>query len=771
MIDFFVYFKIIIFFSILTITGITVLKRFVADNHFQVIFFAGLLFGFGLYIFLLNCLSYIIKGTSAFYIALIIQIFSALWIHYRIKTSKLDFPRGKGLFYLFLSVLFWSIFLYQIAAHSIIDGADSTIYYSLAARFIRGDYPIHYPSQPDFIALNHIGGPQLLGATRALTAAPYSFIHAFLAFIFLISVSQILTWIFYKKVSGLFELFTASLPAVAGIITLGSLMLAFPITLQLPHFSDSLLKWLSNLPTLAQSLEPYGAPFDLDTLILFIHRFLALSLFISTLPMLLFPKNKFTLIPLGIIIAAIALVDESVLLVVFIPILIITFFTILRKSIKNWFLFAFLITILISTQGSIITETLLNRYHEGSSVLFFPKDGIKESESYRSYRLFQQDSRLFDNGSFLPFVWFHPAVYLQIFFLLIIALKISLNSQTKPEKKILLWLILLSSIVSLIAYHGIVPRGYTHPNGNRLLALSFYFSGLGIVFCISWLLEKKIKNRLFNLVIKTLIIWILLTSIFPPLIHLFPRKVENFFRITKEIPNPILEWIRININKDQRILALLDTNPILLADMLIAKETGSLTPIWGPKIRSYDSFDMSPIYIDLYYTLNPETLKILGVNYILTNNLYRSTLHNQRQADISNFSFFKPVFVMQNDIVIYEVLDDYLKSEQNIDGTFIQLEKIAPLAGKYFIDYPPNITENVFRILRLLFNNREIYCNRQGAFYNSRIDIDLNNCKNPIEKYDYLLLGASVDPQTVCHCNTTLLWKGFKNGVNFWKTN
>ena len=109
-------------------------------------------------------------------------------------------------------------------------------------------------------------------------------------------------------------------------------------------------------------------------------------------------------------------------------------------------------------------------------------------------------------------------------------------------------------------------------------------------------------------------------------------------------------------------------------------------------------------------------------------------------------------------------------STEDLDGTFTQLVRTAPLGGTYYLDYPPNITENVFRILRLLFYNRNLYCDRGGAFYNSRIDIDIDNCKENATIYNYLLLGNAQDPQTICNgCKAILLWQGLGNGVKFWE--
>lgn len=762
MLDFLAYIKVIILFSALAISGTIILRRFIRNNHPQLVIPAGVIFGIGLFIFLINLLAHIIKGIPSFYVVILLQIAIALWVHFKIPVQKFDYPKGKFLIYLLLSFSFWVIFLYQITAHSIIDGADSTIYYSLAARFVRGDYPIHTPWQPDYIAYNHIGGPQFLAAAKALTGAPFYFLHAFLAFITLLSVSQILTWLFVRNINSLFGFFLISLPAITGIITLGSFMLAFPVSLHIPQFY--------NLPTLNQSFEVYGSAANLDALVLFLHRFLSTSLLIALLVPILFPKNRFTVVILSLLIATIALVDESVFIVSIIPFLIATYFTVFKKSIKACLIFSVLLILLVSAQGGVITESLLNRYGESSSILFFPKDGVRKTENYRSYRLYQQETRIFDNASYLPLQWLHPAIYLQILLLFILTLKFWKSSDLH-NRKILLWILFATSLISLVAYHGIVPKGYTHPNGNRFLTLAFYLSGLGIAFFISWFFEIKLKGKLLPFFIKGLVVWILITSIIPPFAQFFPRKKDNFLKINKSTPNPIFEWIKNNIDKDRRILALVDTNPIPASNLTLVTEAGASTPIWAPNIRVHDSFDMSPTYADFYYTLNPQIFKLLRVNYILTSNQYRSSLPQKRQIDLTNPDFFKPVFTnLGTDIIIYEMQENFLTEGKNLEGTFTQLAGIAPLDGTYYIDYPPNISENVFRALRLLLYNRNVYCNRQGGFYNQRIDIEIDKCNEGAQKYDYLVLGDTVNPETICHCKTTLIWAGLGNGVKFWKT-
>lgn len=775
-----VFFLFLVFFS-----GITIIRRATSDDRAQILIPSGSLFGIGLYIFLINATSHIIKGLPSFYLSLVIQIAWALWCHYKFPIPKLDFPKGGLKVFWIVSLILWTIFLYKITAHSIIDGGDSLIYYSLASRFARGDYPIHFPSQPAYVAYNHIGGPEFLGATKAITGAPLNFLHAFLAFISLLSISQILTWLVTKSEKiNIKNALLVSLPAIIGIITLGSFMLAWPVNLQFPNFEAGILNWLKHLPTLNISFETYGSPTELDALILFLHRFLAICLFIAFLPTLTSPRlHKITTVVMLIFLASIALVDESVFLITLPAVLFISFFYVFKKSVKLWGLFTILIVFIVSLQGGIITETILNRYKEGSNLLFFPKDGSTPSEKYRSYRLYQQDNRFFEGSQYSPLVWFHPAIYLQLIILFLFTLTFFRKTDQQLQKsKALIWLLLIAGTVSFIAFHGLIPKGYTHPNGNRFLALAYYFSGLGLGYLIIQFLSAKFLSKPLNILLKSLIIFCLLVSVIPPFVALFPRKKDNWFFIRPPSTIPIFEWIQNNIELDKSIILLVDPDPRPVSNTIFASAYGVLTPLWPSKPRVHDSFDMSPTYADLYFTLNPNSIKDLGIDYIVVNSFFLSSLPKSRLSDLANINFFLPLYTSTtNDVGIYKIQNRYLTEGQNLDGTFDQLQKIAPKAGTYYIDYPPNITENMFRALRLLINDREIYYNPAGAFYNQRIDIDLKDVRSYTQEivdenylknrnYDFLLLGTNVDPQTICRCKATLLWSGLGNGVKFWKT-
>jgi len=179
---------------------------------------------------------------------------------------------------------------------------------------------------------------------------------------------------------------------------------------------------------------------------------------------------------------------------------------------------------------------------------------------------------------------------------------------------------------------------------------------------------------------------------------------------------------------------------------------------------------VSPVYADLFYTLNPKTVKELKLDFIVVGQRYKETLPLERQKDLDNERYFNIVHIFPGGEVILKPTEQYFDKGSTMVGTFDELLKIAPRQGKYYIDYPPNITENIYRLLRLLLSEREIYYNKAGSFYNSRIDVSSVYYGDYQGPYDFLVIGTSVDPKSICNCSPTLLWQGYKNGVALWQT-
>lgn len=775
--EFITYFKTVIFFSILFICGLTFIRRAIRETRAEILFPSGLILGIATYIFTLNLVSHFIKGPTGFYLSFILEIVLAILLIIYKKVEPINFPKKTALYVWLFSLFFWSIFLFFIAGTS--GGsisADSTMHYSLASSFIRGDYPMHTPWQPDYIIYYHIGVAEFLGASRILTGGYNNFLYATLSFLVLLSISQILSNLFLFKTTKSYLLFSYFIIPLVGLISLGGYMLAWPINLSFPNISEGFVHWLGQLPKTAWGYDHFGAAATIDGFILFIHSLVAIGMFFSLSTLIIFPHKSYrflTVCFMILLLGAIALTDESVLFVILPAVFLISFFTVFEKKVKYFLIFLLISLTLISVQGGIITEGMLNRYGTGTDVLLFPKDQEGPSarfEGYRSYRLKQQQSRLFPNQeSYYPFRWLHIGIVWKLLLTILFTIFVFKKSREVGQKQLVSILVLftLSASTAFVNFHALVPKGWVHINGDRFLVFSHYLSGLVVIFFIFYVWGYLHSYKM----IKALVVWVIAISVIPQLAVIFPREKYNWFAKPYVPVSSEYIWIKNNIPMDDRILVFTENAPVPSSNLQLLREIGALTPGWAPQPRVYHGFDMSPIYSDVYYTLNPELLSILKLRYLALGQSYFLGLTEKRKQDLQNPNYFQVVYKNPaGNFVIFKILPQYLNGGENLTGTFTEMEEIAPKKGAYYIDYPPNIDERTFRALRLLLYDREIYYNILGATYNFRIDVPLRYYGDKTDHYDYLALGQNVDPKIICNCQAKLIWEGFGNGVKLWST-
>lgn len=238
-----------------------------------------------------------------------------------------------------------------------------------------------------------------------------------------------------------------------------------------------------------------------------------------------------------------------------------------------------------------------------------------------------------------------------------------------------------------------------------------------------------------------------------------------------EPDNPAFNWVRDNLSIKEKIIVLTQPSAFILANIGLVTQIGALTPMWDITPRVRLCFEMSPLYADAYYTLNPNTFKTLKLDYLIISDIYLSQLTVQRRNDLMNTSYFQPVFVDPlHQEKILKITPKYLEEGKNLNGTLSQLAEIAPKKGTYFIEYTPNIPENMFRALRVLLYDRDVYHLIGAAFYNGIIDVEIKLHDRFLDNYDYLILGAATDPKTICRCEAKLLWTGLGNSIKLWKT-
>lgn len=782
-----IYLKTISLILILSICGFIIVRRICDDVRVQILLPTAVITGIALYIFLLNLVAFFIKGPMGFYVALALEILLTYLFTAKIKSKEIIFPRKKEKVFWIVSALIWFIFLFQISATGGATSADWMHNSYFASLLLRGDFPIHDPFQPDRLSSYHIGVPIILGALRLFTNGADTFLGSTLALISLFTMSQIFQWILKVK-NSIFNLILLVLIPLTAIVSLGNFMVVWPGQFSFPQINNGIISWFHNLPTLANTYNAYGAPATLDSLTLFLHRMLALSIFSALIPLILFPnklKSFLTSTILVALLAALALADESVFIVTAPVIILILFFTLFKKNIKIWILFCLVILGITVFQGGLINEVIFKSDATIAKTLIFPDDTkgtTAQFEKYRSYRLEAQSSKLIpDKPEYSPLRWFHFGAIWQVSALFIICFAFSLIFRKKLADKTplyLMWLFCFSGVASLVAFHGIVPEGWTHINGNRFLSLSYQLSGIGIIIFIilGWisLTSKDNFTKYFSLIIKILITWLVITSMLPAIAILFPRGKQNWFKEVTNVPKPEYAWMKDNLKVDTRILPFMETSPTAGPVLGMVTRVGIFTPVWYDKPET-QGFDVSPAYLDLFFTQNPEILKILKIDYIMTNKSYRFTLPVKRLDDLKNTDYFRIVYSdKEGDVIISKILPEYFLKAENYKGTFYELSKILPSKGVFFIEQPPEILESFWRpsFLTLQMRDYKMYYSLKFIpVYNFIINVHLKFNGESSDKYDYLVLGPKTDPQSIVKNKTELFWSQIGEYVNIWKVN
>lgn len=782
--EIFIYLKITVLLAILAISGFAIARRVFDDNRAQILLPASIITGIAVYIFLLNLTAYLFKGPPGFYIALAVEILLAYIIKKKIKAKEIIFPEGKEKVFWLTSLGLWTILLLYVSATGHATSGDFFNHTTLATLFSRGDFPIHAPFQPERLSSYHVGGPELLGSFKSITQAQYSFLFTIFSTITLLAIAQIFQWII-KVPQKIFYWVLLLLIPITALISFGNFMLVWPYQLGLPDLGQGLFAWIAKLPTLKSAFNEYGSPTNLDSFNLFFHRMLSVSFLAAMLPFLFAKGKKFlTALVFLIFLAALALTDETVFIVAAPATIIISFFTIFEKKLKHFLLFCVIAAVLTVVQGGLVNEVIFKSDTTIAKALIMPQDqegSLAKFHNYRSFRQNQQAPKLIpQEAGFNPFKWFHPGIIWQLCFL-ILTLILALTKFKKkfPENGPIQLIILftISAVFSLIAYHVIVPAGWLHPNGNRFLSLAYQLSGTALIMLIvlGWIYIRA-QNENFKKagkILKILLVWVLAVSIIPSFASIFPRQDYNWLKFPKEEERKELVWIEKNLKVNDRILPFMQEFPTAGPAVELVNNVGIFTPVWYQKPET-QGFDVSPAYLDYFYTLNPGILKEAKVQYIMTNNKYRSIMPAQRLADLGNPQYFKALYTDFNqDVVISEILPGFFEKAPNYQSTFYELTAKLPDTGRVYIEPAGKINETFWRaiFLTMQMQNYEMYYDPKFLpIYNFVINFDLKfNGESSSSGYDYLVLSSKSDPSQFTAGKTSLFWEDYAGFVKIWK--
>lgn len=765
---FFLWIKIISLTIPIIFTGIFLVRRFSTLNRLELIFPAGVGIGFSLFIFILNFFFHFFKGEGGILLAysVILILFFILIFKFR---NKLFEPINKKFFLLWiLSIIVWGSFLIWKLDHPLIGG-DTRVYYPIASSFIKGNYPPVTPWQPDVPLSYHLGTFELLGALQFLSNFSYDFLHLYLAFLFIFSAIQIVIWITGRHTE-ITSFLLANLAAIVGFICFGFFKVALPrIPVHIPivHTLNEFIIWMRSFPKAEGSMETYGVVTSVDSLLYVIFHATGLIVFLSLLVFVLFMNKRNFLGWLIFLMAlsSLALIDESIFTATFPAFFLALFFQIKKVKIVLIFL---VISIFIALQGGVISNSLLPPKGADRSVVLFPRiDDISgdfvghQINSIRS-KLFVTDEKL---GSF---VWFNVGADLSLALALILILQVKVDSRNK----LLFAIFFMGALFALVTYLIVIPK-YIISNSNRILGLTFWFSGILIAWSLIPIMDAiKQKKSFIKFSFYTTIILISIPTVLPPLTSLSLTRFGEDRLIPKEVNlSPTEMWMKNNLKFEDRTLILDGHTPHPSGIIASMTNTGISSPVFAGGFRTY-TVEPGPEFTDVAYSLSPEALKKLKISYLVINQEFFERLPDIRKDQLKDSEYFSIVFnnsLKDGWVKIYKVSPPFLDVGE-ISGTLSELDRIAPMDGNYFIDNEKNFTLDYLRrpvIFTLRKRNLHFEAG-SGVYQHVETPINFSGLdKN--NNYNYFVLSKKITPKDICNCSYKVMWSGLNNEVYLYK--
>lgn len=772
----FLWLYLLLYLTPLFITGIVLLRKTTSIDRYEILIPAGFILGLVMFTFFINVFSFLTDSKQAIYAAYLFLIFLSILIYkLRVNIPKLTFPSNKSLLFFISSILIWGILFFWKGNNALI-GSDTKLYYSIAHTFLKGNFPLMTPWQPDLPLTYHYGSFQLLAAFYLFTNLSFEFLHIFFSVFFIFCSSQIIIWI-WKRHQTFASFVSGNLSAAIVLISFGFLKLIIPVfPLKFPEVANfrQLFFWIRDLPTVGQSIEVYGAAINLDSLIYFIFHAFGLSIALLLIAITFFQrvdKKYLSWIVLAISISALALINESVFIFIVPAVFIAQIaLAIANKTLKKdvlmmgliWVIAAFIVVV----QGGVITNTFFPKTNLENSILFFPNK-TESKEDFASYHYNQERSKILPlSEQWLPFRWLNIGV--EILILIPVMLFIFIKD---AKRKIFILVFLLSGLFSLLAYNFIVPK-FLAANGNRLLAFSFIFLSLATFYSMQFTTDK-FKNKFRVLSLAAITVFVVIPTVLPPLVLLsknrFPEK--KLIPHNEEKTNAV-KWMEKNFAFNGRVLVLDVRTPHPSGQSRAMVQAGVFAPVFPGDFKAY-TIEASPQYFDIAYFLSPFALKELKISALLVDSHYFETIPDIRKKQLENTNFFRKVFENSENQTWERILvieDKYLKEGEEIKGTFKDFVAIFPSSGRIYIDNEENFNPAYLRraIIFSLRNKDIYYLPQSGVYLNVEANINSHPPRRDIS-YNYLILGKNTNPQNFCDCQAKLIWKGLRNEVYVWE--
>ncbi len=682
--------KLIFIFLLITIAGVSISKRIFQVPNRIFLLGSGMLLGpLGL-LLTAGITSYFFKGFTALTVVFFSYIiFAIYWGNYPFKLKYIHFFNFRLLNksnILLTLLLFFYIYLFFLISSTFDLGGDAEVYFGIITSFARGNYPSYLPWQPQFLSSYHMGVFIVEGVIYGITQLSIYSIHSFFSAYIISALFLLITGITKKMCNSVVSI----IPAIFGIIMFG-----IPIILIGGYgqfFSN--LSQLRNYPQYADFMGSLASgtcdffghiyrnfyPFSLATFIL--------SLYSLSLYQWKSINKKYTLATLLLVLTI--SIDESF----FLPEMFMVgiYFLIdfrkhsLNKTLKLFFLlFIIFISLFFLIQNS-LRDAILNPSLESTRFKFIIPGNAVKSNYPRKFTLIPGDQEYMQYFNqleeehpgkstigYVPLkyfwknldqlksqpkhagntVWILPNILLTTIITLVLSLL------TRSTMGILFsisaLITLLSSLFTVYTFFPPTSIRFIHQS-SQLLSLA-----LGFVFINLWCRKD---NKFFKIGLLLLIL-----SLFGPHIISSNARLISFYvaNSSKNYFGPpslayrfTLENIRKLIPYNTQI-AFLYNFPLGDKSMGMVAEAmsrfGFFVPVAPPDVKVV-SPEAASEWLDVTLSLNPPTLKQLGIEYVFIQYPADKRLVNYG-VDLLNPNFFKPIYEDQFGI-LYKVTLVYL---------------------------------------------------------------------------------------------------------------
>lgn len=680
----------IFIFLLITIVGVSISKRIFQGSNRVFLLGSGMLLGpLGL-LLVAGITSYFLKGSTALafifygYIIIITYLNKRFLKISNIRSYVHSFLNKSNV--LLGVFLFFYILLFFLISSTFDLGGDVDVYFGITTSFARGNYPSYLPWQPEFLSSYHMGVFIVEGVIYGVTQLSIYSIHSFFSAYIISALFLLITGIAKNRCNSVVSI----IPAIFGIIMFGIPIILiggygqfFSNLSQLrnyPQYADFMGSLASGTSDFLGHIYRNFYPFSLATFILSLysltlHQWKSINkkyIFATILLILTMSIDESFFLPEMFMVGIYFLVDfrkypfnKMLKLFILMFIIFVSLFFVIQNSLRD----ALLNPSLESTRFKLIIPGNAIKSSDPRKFTLIPGD-----QEYMQY--FNQLDEVHSGKStigYIPIKYFWKnldqlksqpkyiggTVWILPNILAAAIITLLLSLLTRSTMGILFsisaLITLLSSFFTVYTFFPPTSIRFIHQS-SQLLSLAF-----GFIFINLWCRKD---NKFFKIGLLLLILSLLGPQIISSNARLisfyFANSSKNYFGPPSLAYKFTLNNIRNLVPFNGRI-AFLYNFPLGDKSMgMVAEATsrfGFFVPVTPPDVKVV-SPEAASEWIDVTLSLNPPTLKQLGIEYVFIQSPADKRLLDYG-VNIQNPDFFKQIYADQFG-TLYKVTPAYL---------------------------------------------------------------------------------------------------------------